>query len=65
MVDTKDPLIREVWNYQELTGEGATGDGRAATAEKGRRMKAAIVDYVVAFLERKEREGWVIPRREV
>ena len=65
MVDSKDPLIREVWNYQELTGEGATGDGRAATPEKGRRMKAAIVDYVVAFLERKEREGWVIPKREV
>jgi creatinine amidohydrolase len=65
MVDSKDPLIREVWNYQELTEEGATGDGRAATPEKGRRMKAAIVDYVVAFLERKEREGWVIPKREV
>ena len=34
MVDSKDPLIREVWNYQELTGEGATGDGRAATPRR-------------------------------
>ena len=63
MVDSKDSLIKEIWNYQELTDEGATGDGRAATPEKGSRMKAAIVDYVVSFIERKEREGWVIQRQ--
>jgi creatinine amidohydrolase len=63
MVDRKDTLIKEIWNYQELTDEGATGDGRAATAEKGSQMKAAIVDYIVSFIERKEREGWVIQRQ--
>ena len=63
MVDSKDSLIQEIWNYQELTDEGATGDGRAATSEKGSRMKSVIVDYIVSFIERKEREGWVIPKR--
>ena len=24
-----------------------------------------LMEWVVAFLERKEREGWVIPKREV
>jgi len=28
--------------------------------KKGNRMKAAIVDPIVSFIERKEREGWVI-----
>lgn len=65
MVDTKDPLIKEIWNYQELTDHGATGDGRAATLEKGLAMKKVLVDHTVAFLDRKEREGWVIPKRPV
>jgi creatinine amidohydrolase len=63
MVDSKDSLIKEIWNYQELTDEGATGDGRAATPEKGSRLKAAIADYIVSFIDRKERDGWVIQRQ--
>jgi hypothetical protein len=43
----------------KLTNEGAPGDGRAATL-KGNRMKAAIIDHTVNFIERKERDERVI-----
>jgi creatinine amidohydrolase len=63
MVDEKDAYVREFWNYQELTDYGASGLGTAATREKGERFKAALVDHLVAFIERKEAQGWVIPKR--
>ncbi len=63
MVDEKDDQIQEFWNYQELTDLGATGDGSKATREKGQRMKQVLVDYLVDFIARKERQNWVIPRR--
>lgn len=64
MVDRKDPHVTEIWTYEELTAYGASGCGGAATREKGERMKQALVDHLVAFLARKDAEGWVIPRRE-
>jgi creatinine amidohydrolase len=64
MVDEKDPHILEIWNYEELTDYGATGLGTSATREKGERFKAALVDHIVAFIARKEAQGWVIPKRQ-
>jgi creatinine amidohydrolase len=64
MVDKKDRLVKELWNYQELTDYGATGLGTVATREKGERMRQVIVDHLVDFLNRKDAEGWVIPKRE-
>ena len=63
MVDEKDIHVKEFWNYEELTDYGASGLGTAATREKGERFKAALVDHLVAFVERKEAQGWVIPKR--
>ena len=61
-VDRKDPWVKEIWNYEELTDSGATGLATAATREKGERFKAVLVDHLVGFLERKDREGWMIPK---
>jgi creatinine amidohydrolase len=63
-VDEKDIYVKEFWNYQELTDHGATGLGTAATREKGERFKKALVDHLVAFLARKDAQGWIIPKRE-
>jgi creatinine amidohydrolase len=63
MVDEKDIHVTEFWNYRELTDYGATSLGTTATREKGERFKTALVDHLVAFLERKEAQGWVIPKR--
>lgn len=57
MVDEKDIHVTEFWNYQELTDCGASGLGTAATREKGERFKAALVDHLVAFIERKDAQG--------
>ena len=64
MVDEKDVHVKEFWNYQELTDYGATGRATAATREKGERFKQVLIDHLVAFLARKDAQGWVIPRRE-
>jgi len=64
MVDEKDVHVKEFWNYQELTDYGATGRATAATREKGERFKQVLIDHLVAFLARKDAQGWVIPRQE-
>ena len=64
MVDEKGTHVREFWNYQELTDYGASGLGTAAARAKGEQFKAALVDHLVAFVERKEAQGWVIGKRE-
>ncbi|MBM3516879.1 MAG: creatininase family protein [Alphaproteobacteria bacterium] len=64
MIDRKDPFIREFWNYEELTDHGATGNASLSTRDKGETFRTALIDYVVAFLKRKDAEGWVISRRE-
>ncbi len=64
MVDEKDAHVKEFWNYRELTDYGATGLGTAATRAKGERFKTALVEHLVAFIERKDSQGWVIPKRE-
>jgi len=64
MVDEKDMYVKEFWNYQELTDYGASGHGAAATRAKGERFKQALVDHLVAFLARKDAQGWIIPKRD-
>ena len=64
MVDEKDMYVKEFWNYQELTDYGTSGLGTAATRAKGERFKQALVDHLVAFLTRKDAQGWIIPKRE-
>ena len=43
MIPDMDPNIKLIWNFEELTDFGASGDPTKATAEKGRKMKQVLV----------------------
>jgi creatinine amidohydrolase len=53
-----DANVKLVWNFQELTEHGASGAPEKGTAEKGRRMKQVLVDTLVDFITRMDRQGW-------
>ncbi|MBW2056039.1 MAG: creatininase family protein [Deltaproteobacteria bacterium] len=53
-----DPNVKLIWNFQELTDLGATGAPEKGTAEKGRKMKEVLVDYLVGFVKRMEKQNW-------
>jgi len=53
------PLHVQVkWRFDELTSYGVTGDPTKATVEKGRMMRAALVELLVSFLQEMDRRGW-------
>jgi len=46
------------WRFEELTPYGVTGDPTKATAEKGRKMRDALVELLVSFLREMDQRGW-------
>jgi len=52
------PHLDIKWLFSELTDTGATGDPGKASREKGEKMKAALVEAVVAFLQKLEEVDW-------
>jgi len=58
MIPDMDPNVKLIWNFNELTDYGATGAPEKATEEKGKKIKQAIVDYLVDFVKRMDRQGW-------
>ncbi len=52
-----DPLIKEIWLFQELTPNGATGAPSRATREKGRVMAERVVSYIADYLNRRRAQG--------
>jgi creatinine amidohydrolase len=63
MLPTLDPHVKLIWNFEELTDYGASGAPEKGTAEKGEKMKKAIVDLVVEFIEKMDRQEWKIQKR--
>lgn len=63
MIPDMDPNIKLIWNFQELTDYGATGAPEKGTPEKGGKMKAVLVDYLVDFVKRMDRQGWRYKRK--
>ena len=57
MVPKVDPLVKEIWTFDELTAHGATGAPDRATREKGDRIAAAVVDYLAEYMARFEAQG--------
>ena len=53
-----DRHIIEYLTFEELTDCGSTGDPTAATVEKGRAMRDALVKCVIDFVEMVDRNGW-------
>jgi creatinine amidohydrolase len=58
-----DMNVKLVWNFQELTDFGASGAPEKATAEKGRKMKQVLVDYLVDFVKRMDDQNWHYAKR--
>lgn len=58
MIPDMDPNVKLVWNFEELTDYGATGAPEKATAEKGQKMKKVLVDYLVDFINRMDKQDW-------
>lgn len=53
-----EPNITKYWRFEEISSGGSTGDPCAATQEKGRLMRDALVDCVIRFVAKVEQEGW-------
>ncbi len=58
MIPDMDSNVKLVWNFSELTDFGASGAPEKATPEKGEKMKTALVDYLVEFINRMDAQGW-------
>jgi len=58
MIPDMDPHVKLMWNFQELTDYGASGAPEKGTEEKGQKMKQVLVDYLVDFIQRMDRQGW-------
>lgn len=63
MIPEMDPNVRLIWNFQELTDYGASGAPQKGTAEKGRQMKQVLVEYLVDFVKRMDRQNWKYARK--
>ncbi len=64
MVPEMDPHVKLIWNFEELTDYGASGAPGKGTREKGQRMRQVLVDYLVEFVQRMDRQGWRYERRQ-
>ncbi|MBU2647222.1 creatininase family protein [bacterium] len=53
-----DDKVKLIWNFAELTKFGASGDPTKATAEKGDKMRSVLVDYLVEFMNKMDKQGW-------
>jgi creatinine amidohydrolase len=47
-----DPIIKEIWLFEELTPVGATGAPAKATLEKGKTMAHTVVNYIADYLNK-------------
>jgi creatinine amidohydrolase len=50
--------VRIFWKFSELTNTGATGAPDKATAEKGRKIMAALEDLLLDFIAEMDRNDW-------
>lgn len=53
-----DPNVKLIWNFEELTDYGASGAPEKGTVGKGQKMKKVLVDYLVEFVKRMDRQNW-------
>ncbi|MDL2314615.1 creatininase family protein, partial [Desulfovibrio sp. OttesenSCG-928-C14] len=53
-----DNDVKLVWNFQELSHFGASGDPTKATREKGDKMRKVLADCIVDFIQRMDKQNW-------
>lgn len=65
MVPETNPFVKEIWLFNELTKFGATGAPTRGTKEKGDKVVAAVVSFLVEYLGRFEKTGITYVSKEV
>lgn len=50
--------VNYVWDIADISSTGATGDPTVATLEKGEKMVAVLVDYLVVLIEELNLQHW-------
>lgn len=63
MVPQLDPHVKLIWNFEELTDYGASGAPEKGSAEKGKKMKEAIVNLIVDFIKKMDKQEWKIQKK--
>jgi creatinine amidohydrolase len=63
MIPDMDPNVKLIWNFEELTKYGATGAPKKGTPEKGKKMKQVLIDYLVDFVHRMEKQNWTYAKK--
>jgi creatinine amidohydrolase len=54
-----DLFVKEIWTFDEITGEGASGAAHKGTREKGEKIVEVVVGYMTDYMRRFEKEGLV------
>jgi creatinine amidohydrolase len=57
MVPETNAFVKEIWLFEELTKFGATGAPTRGTKEKGDRVVEAVVNFLVDYMAKFEKEG--------
>ena len=65
MVPEVNAFVKEIWLFNELTEFGATGAPTRGTKEKGDRVVAAVVDFLVDYMKGFEKNGLAYHAKEV
>lgn len=58
-VPTTDPFVREFWLFEEMTAYGASGAPKRGTTDKGEQIVKAVIDYMVPYMQKFEKQGLV------
>ena len=53
-----DGNVKLIWNFEELSRYGASGDPSKATKEKGMKMRKVLADCLVDFVQRMDKQNW-------
>ena len=53
-----DTNVKLIWNFDELTPYGASGDPTKATKEKGDAMRQVLVDYLEKYIRHMDAQNW-------
>ena len=65
MVPETNAFVKEIWLFEELTKFGATGAPTRGTKEKGDRVVEAVVNFLVDYMSKFEKEGLSYKSTEV
>ncbi len=63
MIPDLPPHVKLIWRFEELTDYGASGAPQKGTAEKGEKIRAALIDLMVNTIRGLDERGWKIRKK--